>query len=103
MIHDSGSFLTEYLYTSKPVLHTNRDEKISERLNSFGLKCFNKHYHAKSEHDIINFIENVVINEKDSMKEEREFFKNSFLLPPNGRTASMNIYLDIKQDILDIK
>lgn len=94
MIHDSGSFLIEYLYTCKPVLHTNRDETISDRLNAFGLLAFNQHYHAKKESDIKVFIENI-LNNKDERKTEREFFLAEKLLPPNKMTASENIYNEL--------
>jgi hypothetical protein len=94
MMHDSGSFLIEYLYTCKPVLHINRDEHIKDRLNDFGILAFNQHYHAKNELDIIEFIE-AVLNNKDEKKAERETFLVSKLLPPNQRTASENIYNEL--------
>lgn len=94
MIHDSGSFLIEYLYTGKPVLHTNRDENISDRLNAFGTLAFNQHYHAKNELDIKKFIEDV-LNNKDEKKAERELFLASKLLLPNQMSASENIYHEL--------
>ena len=98
MIHDSGSFLVEYIYTGKPVLHTNRDENIKDRMNSFGILAFNLHYHAKNEADIRVFIENV-LNNKDEKKQERAGFLSSKLLPPNNISASENIYNDIVKQL----
>ena len=98
MIHDSGSFLFEYLYTGKPVLHTNRDDTISERMNDFGLLAFNLHYHAKNKEDIVAFIGDILMN-KDEKKEERDSFLNSELIPPNQRSASENIYNEIVKQL----
>lgn len=94
MIHDCGSFLIEYLYTGKPVLHTNRDEHIIDRMNAFGILAFNLHYHAKCEEDIRGFIEYLLIG-RDKKRSERNAFLTSALLPPNNRTASENIYNEI--------
>lgn len=91
MIHDSGSFLIEYIYTGKPVLHTNKDENITDRMNAFGILAFNLHYHAKNEADIHAFIEDVIKN-KDEKKEKRLLFLATQLLPPNHKSASENIF-----------
>jgi hypothetical protein len=99
MIHDSGSFLIEYIYTGKPVLHTNRDENIRDRMNAFGILAFNLHYHAKNEEDIKTFIENVLHN-KDDKKQERALFLATKLLPPNRKSASENIYDEIVKQLL---
>ena len=98
MIHDSGSFLIEYLYTGNPVLHTNRDEKITDRLNSFGTSAFNQHYHAKCEIDVINFIENLILKIDPKKKSRKEHFKK-YLVPPNGCSASNNVYNEIVQTL----
>jgi hypothetical protein len=98
MIHDSGSFLIEYIYTGKPVLHTNRDENLRDRMNAFGVLAFNLHYHAKNEKDIKAFIENL-LNNKDEKKQERAAFLTSKLLPPNHKSASQNIYDEIVKQL----
>ncbi len=94
LIHDSGSFLIEYIYTGKPVLHTNRDKHITDRMNAFGILAFNLHYHAKKEEDIRAFIEDLLIG-RDEKKYERGVFLTSELLPPNHKSASENIYEEI--------
>ena len=92
MIHDSGSFLIEYLYTEKPVLRTDRDETICDRLNSFGIMAYNVHYIAKNENEVVDYISEVIFLENDTKKEERLEFKKYNLLPPNNCLASENIY-----------
>lgn len=99
MIHDSGSFLTEYLYTLKPVLRTDRDSTITERLNDFGKMAYNKHYIAKNKDEIQQFIQVVVLENLDKMKANRIEFYNTYLLPPNNRLASENIFNFIKSEI----
>lgn len=94
MIHDSGSFLIEYLYTGKPVLHMNKDETLTERMNDFGVLAFNMHYHAKNEDDIMAFVRNVLKN-VDEKKLQRDAFLTSDLLPPHNKNASENIYNEL--------
>lgn len=98
MMHDSGSFLIEYLYTGKPVLYLDRDEKITERMNAFGIRAFDQHYHAKNESDIENFIESVLNNE-DIKKTDREKFLTTELLPPNQKSASENLLDEIIKEL----
>lgn len=92
MIHDSGSFLIEYLYTGKPVLRTDRDDTICDRLNSFGKMAYQQHYIAKTKDEIFSFVKDVVILKNDNMKQKRINFKTEYLLPPNNKSASENIY-----------
>lgn len=98
MMHDSGSFLIEYLYTGKPVLHLTRDQNFTNRLNDFGVLAYKKHDHAKNEEEIRWFIENVLNNE-DAKKAERDTFLYSSLIPPNQRSASENIYYEIVKQL----
>jgi CDP-glycerol glycerophosphotransferase (TagB/SpsB family) len=98
MMHDSGSFLIEYLYTGKPVLYLDRDDKITERMNDFGIQAFNQHYHAKNESDIENFILSVLHN-KDIKKSDREKFLLTELLPPNHRSASENVLVELLSEL----
>jgi hypothetical protein len=114
MIHDSGSFLIEYLYLNKPVCRTDRDDSITDRLNKFGVMAYNMHYHARSEKEIEEFLVNVVIDgarsqepgarsqepgarsqepgarsqepgARDTLKGQRSEFLQKYLLPPNNR------------------
>lgn len=81
MIHDCGSFIGEYLYTKKPCCYMMKDKKTTyDGLVPLGQQCMDNYYHAFSEHDIVNFIESVVLEGKDPMKEERENFVDSELM-----------------------
>ncbi|MBO6256020.1 MAG: hypothetical protein J6O49_20655, partial [Bacteroidaceae bacterium] len=96
MIHDSGSFLTEYLYVNKPVMRTLNDIPLKDQYNSFALKCLDQYYMAHNEQDIEQFIQNV-INEVDPLKEQRTKFVNEVLMPKGS--PSKNIIDDILDSI----
>ena len=77
MIHDCGSFSVEYHYSENPVMYIARNfEELVEDKNDFGKIAMNLHYVGKNKHDIIDFIENVVLNENDTMKEGGEENEN---------------------------
>lgn len=91
LIHDCGSFMAEYLVTGKPALFMVRDESVMEHWNVFGEKAIAAHYQSRNKEQLIDFIENVVLNENDRMKKERNDFVQSSLIPKNKLTASENI------------
>lgn len=91
MIHDSASFTAEYLYTMHPVAYLAKSGH-EEALTDFGRNCYNLHYKLYTIQDIQAFIDNVVINGKDSLKLKREEFVNNYLLPPHGRTMAENSF-----------
>jgi hypothetical protein len=99
MIHDCGSFTVEYIMVNKPVLYLIHDSDSLKRVNYFGKKAISCHYHAYSENDIINFINNVVIAGLDTMVETRNFFRNKYLIQAKGQSASKNIYDYINKQI----
>ncbi|EEO7736005.1 hypothetical protein G6U45_001838, partial [Campylobacter coli] len=75
IIHDCGSFTAEYLFTGKPACYMlMQEDDISNKFLNIGQKCLENYYHAFNEKDIINFIQDVVIDENDTLKESRELF-----------------------------
>lgn len=98
MIHDSGSFLIEYLYTCKPVMRTMNDIDPQSMYNDFALDALDVYYKGYNKQDIEQFIQNV-IDAVDPMKEAREKFYQERLLPPNGKLPSENIVNDIIDSI----
>ena len=97
MIHDSGSFLVEYLYVNKPVMRTMNDTNPKSLFNDFALECLNQHYLAYDESDIEKFIQNV-IDGVDPLREQRTQFVNDVLIPKGGM-PSENIINDIIDSI----
>ena len=98
MIHDSGSFLIEYLYTGKPVLRTNSDRFFVDKLNSFAKRAYDVHYVAGKEEDITGFIENL-INKRDSLESARLKFRDEFLFSNGEGNASANIFNYLKSKL----
>jgi hypothetical protein len=99
MIMDSASFIVEYLYFDKPLCFTMRNDAVKDRFNSFGKIVFNYLYTAKDNNEIDFFIDNVVIGEKDILKSKRNHFLINDILPKNGKTASENIYNELKREL----
>lgn len=99
LIHDSGSFMAEYLITGKPLLFMIRNESIIGYLNVFGKKALALHNQSRNQKQVIDFIENVVLHENDSMKAERIAFVKNTLLPENNLTASQNIMNYLENEI----
>ena len=99
MIHDCGSFTTEYLFTKKPVLYLCRTEEMADKFNEFGVKAFNCHYKGSTIQKIESFLQDVVIAGNDPMKSQREQFFNEYLKPKDGILPSQKILQVIEQFI----
>lgn len=96
MIHDSASFIVEYLFVNKPVMRTSNGEELSTQFSSFGMSCLEQYYHADNESDIELFIQNV-INGVDPLLEQRTKYINEGLIPKGS--PSQNIINDIIDSI----
>jgi hypothetical protein len=80
MIHDCGSFKAEYMYTDHPQCYLIKDKTTKDReFSVFGKDILKHTYLAYSEQDILDFINNVVINGNDTMKNDRINFANKYL------------------------
>ena len=91
MVHDSASFTVDYHYTQKPVMFVSKHiEGHKMTLGNFGKKAIDMHYIGTNIEEIRSFIENVVLEGNDTMREERSNFYQKYLLPPNGKTAAQN-------------
>ena len=72
IIHDCSSFLVEYLFTGHPPCYLLRDEaEIDAIFADLGKDCLKRYYHAFDENNIVNYIENVVVEGLDPMREKR--------------------------------
>lgn len=80
IIHDCGSFLAEYLFTEKPACYMLKNQKsIKKWFLPIGQECLKHCYQAFSKKDILFFIDQVVLKDKDPIKDERIKFVNSKL------------------------
>lgn len=97
MIHDSISFLVEYLSTGKPSLYMVRDELILTGYSALGREIIDVHYQSRSREEVISFIEKVVARGDDPMRPEREKLIKRTLQPPNGLSAGENMMNEIRR------
>jgi CDP-glycerol glycerophosphotransferase (TagB/SpsB family) len=96
IIHDSSSFMIEYLFMNKPSMYLILDsvDFVKRELNDFAQKSFDCYEHGVTHEQIEAFI-NEVINGEDKMKDKRQVFYDNYLKPPYGRTACENILRSI--------
>ena len=91
LIHDCGSFMTEYIATGKPCLFMLKDTVISH-LSDYGKEVLSLHYISREKSNILDFIDNVVLENNDKKFNERVFFIDNVLVSSNKTTASFSIY-----------
>lgn len=102
MIHDCGSFTAEYIYTTKPALFISNDfSSVYRELDSFGSMCMDLHYKGDSKHDIISFINEVVINNNDPLKSRRQEFHDSYLSSNKGDAVGERIMRILSDSLFD--
>ena len=98
IIHDSASFITEYLILNKPALRTYNGRDPKTQFNDFGLACLDNYYKAYSGEEVDAFILNVIHN-IDPMKDTRTQFIKDNLIKSNGKLPSEIIIEDILDSI----
>lgn len=96
MIHDSGSFLAEYLYVNKPVMYLYNGTTKS-RFNEYGLNCLDCCY-TDEDNDVDKFLLDL-IHGKDIKKKMREELINSKLKHKEDVLPSLNIYNEVCDDL----
>lgn len=92
LIHDSGSFVFEYLFTGKPVMFLIENKEVIEQFNDLGKVALTKMHIGHNFEEVVRFLEEVVFMDKDDYKEAREAFVREKLMPPNHKLASENIF-----------
>lgn len=96
MIMDSISFIAEYLYADKPLLYLTRPEQVFTEL---GQKCMSAYSQAEGSDymKIERFLEDTVLGESDSMREQRRkiFAEELDYVKDHHCLASEWIYQDI--------
>lgn len=101
MIGDSVSFLSEYQFTGKPLLFLTRPE---QRFTPYGEELIKILYKSPGSDisAIEEFIEKILVNDNDYMKNERDnFFKKylDYMSDGNAVSASKAIYQYIKSAV----
>ncbi|MBQ9474093.1 MAG: CDP-glycerol glycerophosphotransferase family protein [Bacteroidales bacterium] len=99
MIHDSGSFTAEYLFTRKPVLFTVRSAEVRSRYSPLGQTMFDAHYHAATPQETEQFLAGTVLGGNDPMAECRQRLFRQHLMP-SGRLPSENIINHLRNFVI---
>lgn len=99
MIHDCGSFTTEYLFTHNPVMYLTHDAHFRERFNAFGLEAFECHYRGGGLEDIEAFLRDVVVGGNDPKRQQRMDFYDKYLKPIDGKMPSQMIIEAIEKKV----
>lgn len=90
IIHDSGSFLLEYLLMDKPCMYLLRDDG-KPNFNDMNIEALQCYTIGKTEEDIERFIQDQVLGGQDFKSEKRKAFCKKYLIPPHEKTAAENI------------
>lgn len=89
MIHDSSSFIIEYMLADKPCMYLT-DGRIFDGFSEMcqaALKCYIK---GVSQEEIENFLQ-AVLNGQDEKGAQRTAYRKEYLLPPHGVSAAQNV------------
>ncbi|MBR5657518.1 MAG: CDP-glycerol glycerophosphotransferase family protein [Prevotella sp.] len=100
IIHDSGSFLVDYMYVQNPAMFvTDKLDKMLEEADDFAKQVYGCYYIGKCEEDIISFIEDIVLGDKDELEGKRQALYNHYLIIGEGKTVTQNILDDLYQSL----
>jgi hypothetical protein len=97
IIHDSGSFTIEYLYTLKPALFIG-ERPNDEYLTPSAVAAFDCYHFADNREGIEKFIDSIVAEKEDIMHSKKVAFKNEYL-QVNDKQVAQNIIDDILSNI----
>ncbi|MBQ7270433.1 MAG: hypothetical protein IJR18_01975 [Campylobacter sp.] len=95
IIHDCGSFISEWLYSGKKGCFVSYDGLVFDQLTEYGKIALSHYFIAKNETDIISYI-NDVIDEKTKPL-DMEKIKDEIML--NYPNVSQKILDEIKQTL----
>ncbi len=95
-IQECGSFLVEYFYTGMPCCYMLKSpDDITTKFTPLGQDCLANCYQAFSETDIVDFLENVIRQEKDTLAERREAFRRRVMVNyPHAADVALDTILN---------
>lgn len=102
MVHDSGSFVVDYLYFNRPVMFVSQNiERAKSYVNVPGRRAYEAHYIGSTTDDIERFVRDVVMNGHDTMEPVRRAYYQEFLKQPRGQLTAENIYRDMVKELIN--
>lgn len=90
MVHDSGSFIIEYLLVNKPCMYLQR-KNGSPDFNEDTLKALECYQKGLSAADVEQFILGILNGSVDSKEPVRARYREEYLVPPGGSSAQLII------------
>lgn len=99
MIHDSGSFLAEYLYLQKPVLYLTAEKNYLKFYSEFGRNALKACITGDNFECVERFISRAIDGSLELKKEHKLFFENEILPFFSNRQPSDVILKHIKEGI----
>ncbi len=90
MIHDCGSFITEYLFVDKPCMYLMRDDAYTG-FNQDALLALDCYYKGKDINDIDIFLQRLLQGAEDIMASPRKKYRKQHLVPPHGKSCAENV------------
>lgn len=92
IIHNCSSFRSEYLITGNPACYVEINSDVHKNFNSICNKSIENYYIANCEKDIHKYIEDVILNGNDPLKEKRlDFIEKSIKVHyPNNSLYILN-------------
>ena len=97
LIHDCGSYMSEYLYTGNPCAYLYKQgANYNNIFVELGFKLLDCHAKIQTQQDLIDFIDNVVIKGEDTLKQHRQTFAKEKIMInyPNTQDVIMNHILE---------
>lgn len=90
MLHDSGSFILEYLFADKPCMFLRDGDGYGD-YNKQSIDCLRAYQFGLHKEDIDLFLQRCVLGTEDPLRELRAEMRERYLLPPHGVPAAQNI------------
>ena len=100
MVHDSGSFLAEYIYVNKPVMYLWSSEQLPDFFNQFGNEALDACQRGNNATNIHEFISSV-IEGRDIGRLARQAFLENNPVKVSGILPSERIVLELKREIFE--
>lgn len=90
IIHDSGSFILEYLFADKPGMFLRENGGYGD-YNDITIDCLRAYRYGLTKADIEDFLQRSVLGTEDSKKDIRRELRERYVIPPHQQSAAQNI------------
>lgn len=99
MIHDSGSFLAEFLYVEKPVMYLLAENNQGEYYSEFGTAALKGCEIGYCFEDVVAFVKSLIISDKEILQAHKDFLTKEIKPYFAGEMPSERIVSEISKGI----